>query len=63
MTEHFPSNKYDGGDKAALMARNARARELRREGFVVVCSKWDFTAGRVCLRDYILEYDPKEGVK
>jgi len=31
-----------GGDEA-MRLRNARARELRKQGYTVKCSTWDFT--------------------
>ena len=40
--EHFTTAKH-GSDQAARKARDARAKELRRDGWTVVCKRWDFT--------------------
>jgi len=37
--ERWPDDKYPD----ALQLRNARARELRKQGWTVQCKKWDFT--------------------
>ena len=56
MTEHFTTTKY-GTDQAAKKARDAKARELRKQGFTVHCLKWDFT-DLARTRDFTLEYFP-----
>lgn len=53
ITEHYSSNAYES-DRAAMTARNARARELRRQGWTVTCKTWDFT-DLARARDYTLE--------
>mgnify|MGYP001612682858 CR=1 FL=1 len=57
MQEHFTSEKY-GTDHGARKARDARARELRKQGFEVTCKMWDFT-DLARDRDYTLEYFPR----
>lgn len=37
-----PSSKYPT-EQDAQRARNARAKELRKQGYNVTCKKWDFT--------------------
>lgn len=39
LEERWPDDKY----LDALQRRNARARELRKQGWTVECKKWDFT--------------------
>lgn len=51
--ETFTDTKF-GSEKAAMQARNKRARELRKEGFSVKCKTWDFTDLARC-RSFTLE--------
>jgi hypothetical protein len=46
------------GRREALRARNARARELRREGFTVVCQTWNFED---LLRDTVASLEAWKG--
>ncbi len=39
LEERWSDSKYPD----ALQRRNARARELRKQGWTVKCEKWDFT--------------------
>ena len=40
--ERFTGNKY-GGEQNAKLARDRRARELRKDGWTVKSEKWDFS--------------------
>jgi len=51
--EDYPTH-HDKTDKEARRERNARARQLRKEGYTVTCKMFDFTDLARC-RDYILE--------
>ncbi len=57
--EHFPSHTH-GSDRAAQRARNSRARELRKAGYTVKCSAWDFS-DLARTRDYVPEARWPEG--
>ena len=54
MTEHFTTSKFST-ERVAMQARNARARELRKQGYEVECKKWDFTDLARCV-DFTVEY-------
>jgi len=41
--ENYRASDYGNDAGEAMRVRNARARELRKEGFTVTCKKWDFT--------------------
>lgn len=51
--EHFTRDTY-GNDQCAQRERNRRARDLRKQGYVVCCSTWDF-ADLARVKDYALD--------
>jgi hypothetical protein len=42
ISEKFTTPKNYPTEAAAQAARNARAKELRAQGYTVKCKKWDF---------------------
>lgn len=40
LTEYFKVSQL--GDREARRSRDRRARELRKQGYMVKCSKWNF---------------------
>lgn len=52
-------NRYPT-DTEAMTARNARAKELRAQGFTVICKKWSF-AGFGHGTSYTIDYHKAEG--
>ena len=57
--EHFTTTKY-GDDRTARKARDQRARELRAQGYLVECRRYDFTDLARC-RDFTLSARREEG--
>jgi len=51
-------NKYPT-DAEAMKARNARAKELRSQGYTVVCKKWSF-GGLGYGNSYTIDYHKTE---
>ena len=43
ISERFTTPKNYPTEAAAMQARNARAKELRAQGYTVKCKKWDFS--------------------
>ena len=42
LSERFTCPKNYPDESSAQKARNARAKELRAQGYTVKCAKWDF---------------------
>ena len=61
MREVFSAEKYPS-EKAAMEARNKRARDLRAQGNIVECSTANFS-GFGYGKAFFLEYTPKQEVR
>lgn len=58
-SEHFTTPNNYPDDQAAMIARNTRAKELRKEGYSVKSTRVSF-AGFGYGTDYLVEYKTKE---